>query len=195
MSKLIHHQHTETLNIAGVDEAGAGCWAGAVFASALILPNDYHHKYLDDSKKMTAKRRLEVYDDIINNAISYSIESVDNNEIDKINILQARFKAMDKAINSLSSGAEYLLIDGNKYYDEYPIPYECVVKGDGKYYNIAGASVLAKVSKDNEMLALHEEYDMYSWNTNKSYGTKQHLEAIREHGFTKYHRMSYNIKV
>lgn len=195
MGKLIRHKMETHLNVCGVDESGCGSWAGSVFAAALILPNDYHHKFLDDSKKMTPKKRGIVYEDIINNAISYSISSVNNNEIDEINILEARFKAMDKAIKSLHIGSDYLLIDGDKFIKDYSIPYECIIRGDGQYYNIAGASVLAKVSKDNEMLELHEEYNMYSWDTNKSYGTKQHLEAIREHGFSKYHRKSYNIKL
>jgi ribonuclease HII len=191
---LEHHVKNDLLTIVGCDEAGAGCWAGAVFAGAVILPSDYHSSILDDSKKLTDKKRRLVYDDIINNAISYSIESVSAEEIDEINILQARFKAMDLAIKNLKLGADLCLIDGDKFIKDYSIPYECVVKGDGKYYNIAGASVLAKVSKDNEMLRLHEEYDMYSWNTNKSYINKKHKEAVQKYGLSPYHRKSYNVK-
>jgi ribonuclease HII len=191
---LEHHVKNDLLTVVGCDEAGAGCWAGAVYASAVILPSDYHSSILDDSKKLTDKKRRLVYDDIINNAISYSIQSVSAEEIDQINILQARFKAMDLAIKDLQVGAELCLIDGDKFIENYKIPYECIVKGDGKYYNIAGASVLAKVSKDNEMLRLHEEYNMYSWNTNKSYINKKHKEAVQKYGLSPYHRKSYNVK-
>jgi ribonuclease HII len=190
---LEHHKENDSKIIVGCDEAGAGCFAGAVFASAVVLPSDYHNSFLDDSKKMTDRKRRLVYDDIINNAIAYSIQSVSAEDIDEINILQARFKAMDLAIKDLSVKAELCLIDGDKFLKDYHTPFECHIKGDGRFYNIAGASVLAKVSKDDEMLALHEEFSMYSWNTNKSYGTKQHKDAIRKHGLSPYHRKSFNI--
>jgi ribonuclease HII len=175
----------------GSDEAGSGCFAGSVVAASVILPDDFYHKYLNDSKQVTAKRREVLYEVIKKEAITYSIKEVDCKTIDEINILQARFLAMDLSIKDLNPGAKYSLIDGNSFYPEYHIPYTCITNGDAKYTNISAASILAKVYRDNMMIKLHNEYPMYRWNSNKGYGTEDHRNAILKYGVTPYHRMSF----
>lgn len=176
--------------LCGTDESGAGCLAGPVVASAVILPKDYYHPDLNDSKKMTAKKRDAVFHHIINNAIEYSITEIDNKKIDEINILQARLMAMDLSVKKLEH-PEHLLIDGNRFYKEYFIPFETIVQGDGKWTCIAAASVLAKVYRDELMSKLHLKYPQYNWCSNKGYGTKEHYKAIAENGLTDLHRLSF----
>ena len=189
------------------DEAGLGCLAGPVYAAAVIWPHpdqfeEEHQgelRILNDSKKLTEKKRLRLKKFIEHYAISYSVASIDEEEIDKINIYNARMKAMHNAVKNLSVTPESLVIDGDKfipYIDaetEEVIPHSCVVGGDGKYQGIAAASILAKVARDEFMKNLHVKYPHYSWESNKGYGTKAHYAAIKEHGVTPHHRMSYNL--
>jgi ribonuclease HII len=176
--------------LCGADESGAGCLAGPVVASAVIMPRDYYNKDLNDSKKMSKTKREYVYLDIIKNAIEYSITEVDNYKIDEINILQARLMAMDISIKKLSK-TQHVLIDGDKFFKQYPISFETVIKGDGKWTCIAAASVLAKVYRDNLMLELHENFPNYNWVNNKGYGTKDHYDAINKYGITEHHRKTF----
>lgn len=178
---------------AGCDEAGRGCLAGSVYAAAVILPSDYKNEMLNDSKKLTEKQRYELRKIIQKDALSWAIGVVTPEEIDKINILNASFLAMHRAIDQLSIEPEHLLIDGNRFNKYKDIPHTTVIKGDGKYLSIAAASILAKTYRDDYMNRLHSEYPMYSWDKNKGYPTKKHREAIRLYGTSPYHRMSYNL--
>ena len=178
---------------AGSDEAGRGCYAGPVFAAAVILPPDFYHPLLNDSKQVVAEDRLVLKDFIEMTAVAWAVASVDNDEIDRINILQASYKAMHLAIEKLALEPELLLIDGNRFRSYQNIPHECIIKGDGKYASIAAASILAKTYRDAYMCNLHAEYPMYGWERNKGYGTAEHRDAIGIHGLSKYHRHSYNI--
>ena len=178
---------------AGIDEAGRGCFAGPVFAAAVILPKDFHHPVLNDSKQLTKEQRDLLRPVIEKEAIAYAVAKIDNEEIDRINILQASFKAMHKALHKLPTKPEYLLIDGNRFKRFRGIPHSCVIKGDGIYTSIAAASVLAKTYRDAYMQNLHRKYKMYSWKTNKGYGTREHRSAIEQHGLCPYHRKSFNI--
>ena len=183
--------HSKYKLVAGVDEAGRGPLAGPVFAAAVILPENFEHPWLNDSKKTTEKQRNELRKIIEEQAIAWAVAMVDNKEIDKINILQATYKAMHLAIEQLNPQPDFLLIDGNRFKPYKEIPYETVVGGDGKYASIAAASILAKTHRDQYMLELHQQYPQYSWNTNKGYGTKAHRQAIIEHGLSPYHRKSF----
>ena len=180
---------------AGCDEAGRGPIAGPVFAAAVILPPDFFHPLLDDSKKMTAAHREELRAVIEREAVSWAVEMVSVEEIDSINILNASIVGMQRAVRKLSVKPEYLLIDGNRFkpFDGYP--YETVVKGDGTYASIAAASVLAKTYRDDYMLRLHEEYPQYGWADNKGYPTAAHYVALKQYGPTPYHRMTFNLKI
>ena len=178
---------------AGCDEAGRGCYAGPVFAAAVILPRDFHHPLLNDSKLMTPEDRKEVRNFIKANAISYSVAMVDNDEIDQINILQASFKAMHLALDKLRKRPSYLLIDGNRFTPYRNLSHSCIIKGDGQYASIAAASVLAKTHRDSYMRQLHKEFPYYNWKSNKGYGTPEHRMAIVAHGLCKYHRKSFAI--
>lgn len=178
---------------AGCDEAGRGCLAGSVYAAAVILPSDYKNEMLNDSKKLTEAQRYELRNIIHRDALSWAIGVVTPEEIDKINILNASFLAMHRAIDQLSIEPEHLLIDGNRFNKYKDIPHTTVIKGDGKYLSIAAASILAKTYRDDYMNRLHSEYPMYSWDKNKGYPTKKHREAIRLYGTSPYHRMSYNL--
>ena len=178
---------------AGLDEAGRGCYAGPVFAAAVILPKDFYHPLLNDSKLLTEKQRDELRPVIEKESIAFAVASVDNDEIDSINILQASFKAMHLAIDKLAVTPQYLLVDGNRFKPYASIKHECIIKGDGIYASIAAASILAKTYRDEYMQRLHEEYSYYSWNTNKGYGTAEHRSAIEQNGLCKYHRRSFNI--
>ncbi len=178
---------------AGSDEAGRGCYAGPVFAAAVILPSDFYHPLLNDSKQVGAQDRLLLKDFIESSALAWAVASVDNDEIDRINILQASYKAMHLAIEQLNITPELLLIDGNRFRAYQNIRHECIIKGDGKYASIAAASILAKTYRDAYMCSLHKEYPMYGWERNKGYGTAEHRGAIEIHGLSKYHRHSYNI--
>lgn len=186
--------HFQTALIeAGADEAGRGCYAGPVFAAAVILPKDFYHPLLNDSKQVSVKDRETLRVIIKSAAISWAVASVDHEEIDRINILKASFKAMHLAIDQLKTKPEFLLIDGNRF-TPYPfIPHNCIVKGDGKYASIAAASILAKTERDAFMQELHHEFPQYGWNKNKGYGTLQHRKAIEEFGLCKYHRKSFAI--
>ena len=178
---------------AGCDEAGRGCLAGPVFAAAVILPADYHHPLLNDSKQMTDKQRREVREHICANALAWAVAEVSAEEIDRINILKASFEAMQRAVERLSIRPDHLLIDGNKF-NPYPgITHNTIVKGDATYMSIAAASILAKTYRDDYMLRIAKEYPMYDWQSNKGYPTAKHRAAIREYGTTPYHRMTFNL--
>jgi ribonuclease HII len=178
---------------AGLDEAGRGCYAGPVFAAAVILPKDFYHPLLNDSKKLTEKNRDLLRPIIEKEAIAFGVARVDHNEIDQINILQASYKAMHLSIDQLKKKPELLLIDGNRFKAYKKIPHQCIIKGDGKYSNIAAASILAKTYRDEYMQIIHLKYPHYCWNKNKGYGTADHRRAIEEFGLCKYHRKTFNI--
>ena len=178
---------------AGVDEAGRGCYAGPVFAAAVILPEGFYHPLLNDSKQVTAKQRDLLQEVIESQALSWAVASVDNDEIDRINILQASFEAMHLAIEQLTPAPGLLLIDGNRFKPYAQTPHQCIVKGDSKLASIAAASILAKTYRDAYLLELHKEFPQYGWDKNKGYGTAVHRQAIAEHGLCKYHRKSYKI--
>ena len=180
----------ENLVEAGCDEAGRGCLAGAVYAAAVILPPDYKNELLNDSKKLTEKQRYQLRPIIEKEALAWAVGVVTPQEIDKINILNASFLAMHRALDKLALRPEYILVDGNRFKPYQSIPYTTIVKGDGKYLSIAAASILAKTYRDDYMNALHQEYPMYDWLSNKGYPTKKHREAIRRFGTSPYHRMS-----
>lgn len=185
------HSH---LTEAGLDEAGRGCYAGPVFAAAVILPKNFHHPLLNDSKKMTLEHRDLLRPIIEKEAVAFAVAAVDNDEIDKINILQASFEAMHRCIDKLLVLPEVLLVDGNRFRKYKTIPHECIIKGDGKYNAIAAASVLAKTYRDEFMRQLHFEFPLYGWDTNKGYGTQVHRNAIGSHGLCRYHRKSFSIQ-
>ncbi|MEO7523545.1 MAG: ribonuclease HII [Ferruginibacter sp.] len=183
----------KTKTEAGLDEAGRGCYAGPVFAAAVILPKDFFHPLLNDSKQLNEKQRDELRPVIEKEAISFAVGSVDNDEIDSINILQASFKAMHLALDKLNKTPDLLLIDGNRFSSYREIKHRCIIKGDGIYASIAAASILAKTYRDEYMQQIHIEYSSYSWNKNKGYGTLEHRLAIEKEGICKYHRKSFNI--
>jgi len=195
MNNMLYHPNQKHMIVAGLDEAGRGCLAGPVVCASVILPTDYFNNNINDSKKISKKKRKIVYNDIINNAVTYSIQEVDNNIIDQINILQATYHGWSLCINNMSVGPEFLIIDGNNFIKNYKIPHECIVKGDSKYLSIAAASILAKVHKDNKMEQLHNIYPMYNWIQNSGYGTIEHKKAISNYGLSEYHRKSYKIKL
>lgn len=177
----------------GTDEAGRGCLAGPVTAAAVILPDDFQHPFLTDSKQLSEKKRLELKDIIEREAICFKVIHVMMDEIDKINILNASILGMHRAIESLSCTPEFIAIDGNRFKPFGKTPFECVVKGDGKFLHIAAASILAKTYRDEYMTALHEDFPQYNWKQNKGYPTKEHREAIRTHGATIFHRKSFKL--
>lgn len=178
---------------AGCDEAGRGCLAGAVYAAAVILPPDFKNEMLNDSKQLTEKQRYALRKVIEEDSLAWAIGIVSPEEIDRINILNASFLAMHRAIDQLKIRPQHLLIDGNRF-NPYPdIPHTTIVKGDGKYLSIAAASVLAKTYRDDYMNQLHQEYPVYDWDHNKGYPTKKHRAAIASHGISPYHRKSYNL--
>jgi ribonuclease HII len=178
---------------AGCDEAGRGCLAGSVFAAAVILPTDFHHPLLNDSKQMNERRREQLRLVIEREAIAWSVQEVTAERIDKINILNASIEGMNLALKTLTTPPEYIIIDGNRFHTDLNIAWRTIVKGDGKYANIAAASVLAKTYRDDYMMRLAKEYPMYGWDKNKGYPTREHRLAIREHGLTPYHRLSFNL--
>ena len=178
---------------AGVDEAGRGCYAGPVFAAAVILPKNFQHPLLNDSKKLSEKQRDLLRPVIEKESIAWAVAMVSNEEIDQINILQASYKAMHLAIDQLKKEPAILLIDGNRFKPYKKMIHHCIVKGDGKYASIAAASILAKTYRDEYMQKLHAEFPVYGWNRNKGYGTADHRNAILTHGLCSYHRKSYNI--
>jgi len=178
---------------AGCDEAGRGCYAGPVFAAAVILPRDFEHPVLNDSKQLNPVQREELKHFIKANALAYAVAMVDNDEIDQINILKASFKAMHLALDKLRKRPSFLLIDGNRFTPYKKLNHECIIEGDGKYASIAAASILAKTHRDAYMRQLHKEFPHYKWDKNKGYGTAEHRDAIKEFGICKYHRKSFNI--
>lgn len=183
----------EGLVEAGCDEAGRGCLAGSVFAAAVILPAGYDNAALNDSKKLTERRRYELREQIMADAEAWAVGEVTPEEIDRINILKASFLAMHSALDLLKVRPEAVIVDGNRFVPYRDLPYTTVVKGDGKYQAIAAASILAKTFRDDYMKSLHREYPCYGWDGNKGYPTAEHRRAIREHGVSPYHRMSYNL--
>ncbi len=178
---------------AGCDEAGRGCLAGPVFAAAVILPSDFKNKILNDSKKLNEKQRYELRRIIEKEALAWAVEAVSNHEIDEVNILNASFIAMNRAVKNLKIKPEHLLIDGNRFRPHTDIPFTCMVKGDGRFLSIAAASILAKTYRDDFMKQIHKEFNEYSWDKNKGYPTKAHRDAIRKFGITKYHRKSFRL--
>ena len=178
---------------AGCDEAGRGCLAGPVFAAAVILPKDYKNKLLNDSKKLTEKQRNQLRYEIEKEAVECAVSQVSAQEIDEINILNASFLAMHRAVDQLDKRPEALLIDGNRFKAYQNIPHHCIVKGDGKYMSIAAASVLAKTYRDDYMLNIHGEFPFYHWNENKGYPTPAHRRAIQERGAVIHHRKSFTL--
>ena len=183
---LLPHYYADLVE-AGCDEAGRGCLAGSVYAAAVILPRGY------DSKKLTEKKRKELRDQIVRDAVAWAVGVVTPEEIDKINILKASFLAMHRALDQLTVRPEAVIVDGNRFTPYRDLPYTTIVKGDGKYQAIAAASILAKTFRDEYMDKLAEEYPYYDWQKNKGYPTKAHREGIRQHGTSPYHRMSYNL--
>lgn len=177
----------------GTDEAGRGCLAGPVTAAAVILPDNFSHPWLNDSKQLSEKKRLELKPIIETEAITYAVSHVMMEEIDQYNILNASILAMHRAIEKLSKQPEFIAIDGNRFKPYQKTPYECVVKGDGKYLHIAAASILAKTYRDDFMKKLHEELPHYCWNNNKGYPTAEHRQAIKKHGPSVYHRKSFRL--
>lgn len=178
---------------AGCDEAGRGCLAGAVYAAAVILPPDFQCELLNDSKQLTERQRYQLRPIIEQEAVAWAVGIVSPEEIDKINILNASFLAMHRAIDGLQVRPQHLLIDGNRFRKYKDLPHTTVVKGDGKLMSIAAASVLAKTYRDDYMMQLHEQYPHYGWDRNKGYPTKEHRQAIEQHGTTPYHRLTFNL--
>ena len=177
---------------AGCDEAGRGPLAGPVTAAAVILPPDWNHPLLNDSKKMSEKNRNLLRKIIEHEAVAWAVEMVMSDEIDRINILNASFAAMSRAVEKLSVKPQLLLIDGNRFRSNLNIPYQCIVKGDATYTSIAAASVLAKTYRDEYMMHIADEYPLYNWKQNKGYPTREHREAVLRYGLTPYHRVSFN---
>ncbi len=192
MAHLEKYLH-ENLIEAGCDEAGRGCLAGPVFAAAVILPKNFYHSLLNDSKKTNEKNRLILREIIEKEALAWAVAKVDAQEIDQINILKASILAMHKAIDNLKLTPEFLLIDGNKFNVYKQIPHQCIVKGDGKYAGIAAASILAKTHRDEFVLQMHNEFPVYQWDKNKAYPTEFHRQMIKNHGITPYHRKTFKL--
>lgn len=190
---LLQSHYYDGLIEAGCDEAGRGCLAGSVYAVAVILPQNYSHPYLNDSKQLTEKRRMILRKDIEKDAIAWAVGVVSPEEIDEINILKASFLAMHRAIDQLKVRPEALIIDGNRFTPYQNLPYTPIVKGDSKYLSIAAASILAKTYRDEYMEELHSQYPQYEWSKNKGYPTVAHREAIKKYGTTPFHRMSFNL--
>jgi ribonuclease HII len=191
--KLLKSYFDKNLIEAGCDEAGRGCLAGPVYASAVILPKNYKNKWLNDSKKLSDKDRYELRPEIEENAITWALGIVDHKEIDEINILNASFLAMHRAVDKLKTKPELLLIDGNRFKAYKKIPHQCIIKGDGKFLSIAAASILAKTYRDDHMQAMALKYPEYKWDSNMGYPTKKHREAIRIHGVTPIHRLTFQL--
>lgn len=190
---MLKNYYNEGKIEAGCDEAGRGCLAGSVYAAAVIFPADYQNEELNDSKQLTDKKRHQLREIIERDALAWAVGVVTPEEIDKINILNASFLAMHRALDQLTVRPEAIIVDGNRFKQYGKIPHTCIVKGDAKYLSIAAASILAKTYRDDYMDGLAEEFPQYDWKSNKGYPTKKHREAIRQYGVTPYHRMSYNL--
>ena len=191
---MLNPFYQEKLIEAGCDEAGRGCLAGPVFAAAVILPKGFAHPLLNDSKQVTEKNRNELRLIIESEAVGFAVASIDNDEIDKINILKASFKAMHLALDKLKKRPKLLLIDGNRFIPYNKIPHHCIIKGDAIFTSIAAASILAKTYRDEYMMKLHHEFPQYCWNKNKGYGTVTHRISIEKYGQSKYHRKTFRLK-
>ncbi len=178
---------------AGTDEAGRGCLSGPVVAAAVILPADFKHEYLNDSKQLSEKKRQLLRPIIEKEALAFGVAYVFQDKIDEINILNASILAMHKSIEAMSIIPEFIIVDGNRFKNYLEIPHRTIIKGDGKYQNIAAASVLAKTYRDDYMEKIHKEYPAYNWARNKGYPTKEHRQAIRDHGPVKHHRMTFKL--
>jgi ribonuclease HII len=189
LKSFLYHNLVE----AGCDEAGRGCLAGPVVAAAVILPKNFKHPVLNDSKLLTAKQRAKLREEIISSAIDWKVAFIDNREIDELNILRASIKAMHVAIEGLRKEPQFLLIDGNRFYPYKKIKHQTIIKGDGLYYSIAAASVLAKTFRDDYMESIHNEYPDYNWAKNKGYPTAEHRRAIIINGISPYHRKSFHL--
>lgn len=189
---MLENCYQKDLIEAGCDEAGRGCLAGSVFAAAVILPPDFHHPLLNDSKQMSARNRDTLRAIIERESVAWAVAEIPAGRIDEINILNASFEGMNTAIRQLSVAPQFIAVDGNRFRTQLTLPYACIVKGDGKYADIAAASVLAKTHRDEYMMRLHEEYPQYGWERNKGYPTREHRLAIRRYGLTPYHRLSFN---
>lgn len=192
---MLENQYQYLLSEAGCDEAGRGCLAGPVFAAAVMLPPDFHDPLLNDSKQMSERNRDKLRAIIEREAVAWAVEAVSAARIDEINILNASFEGMSLAVERLSPAPEFLAIDGNRFRTHLTIPWQCIVKGDGKYADIAAASVLAKTHRDEYMRRIAEEYPQYGWAQNKGYPTREHRLAIREYGLTPHHRLSFNHEI
>ena len=190
---MLESHYYQDMIEAGCDEAGRGCLVGSVYAAAVILPPDYQNPDLNDSKKLTDKKRKALREQIERDAVAWAVGIVTPDEIDKINILNASILAMHRALDKLKVRPEAVIVDGNRFKPYQNLPYTTIVKGDGKYLAIAAASILAKTYRDDYMDALAEEYPQYDWKSNKGYPTKKHRAAIKQFGVTPYHRMSYNL--
>ena len=186
------HYYTDLVE-AGCDEAGRGCLAGSVYAAAVILPPDYDNPALNDSKQLTLRQRYALREQIQRDALAWAIGIVSPDEIDKINILNASFLAMHRALDQLAIRPEAIIVDGNRFQPYQNLPFTTIVKGDGRYQSIAAASILAKTFRDDYMDELARQYPFYGWETNKGYPTKEHREGIRKYGISPYHRKSYNL--
>ncbi len=178
---------------AGCDEAGRGCLAGPVFAAAVILPPDFKHELISDSKKLTEKMRYRLRPIIEEVAVAWAVGVVSAEEIDKINILNASFLAMHRALEQLTTQPEFILVDGNRFKPYNKVPYSCEVKGDGRFLSIAAASILAKTYRDDYMNDIAKEFPQYAWDVNKGYPTKAHRDAIKDFGITPHHRKSFQL--
>ncbi len=189
---LLSHYYEGLVEV-GCDEAGRGCLAGSVYAAAVILPPDYENELLNDSKKLSAKKRYTLRAEIERDAVAWAVGVVTPEEIDKINILNASFLAMHRALDQLKVRPEAIIVDGNRFKPYQELPFTTIVKGDGKYLSIAAASILAKTYRDDYMQALAKEYPQYDWQSNMGYPTKKHRKAISKHGVTPYHRKSFNL--
>ncbi|MGD0583443.1 MAG: ribonuclease HII [Bacteroidales bacterium] len=190
---MLKPYYYKNLTEAGCDEAGRGCLAGPVFAAAVILPANYKHPVLNDSKKLTPRQRNILRDEIMKASVAWNVASVDNEEIDELNILRASIKAMHLAIAGLKREPEFLLIDGNRFYPYNKIGFKTIVRGDGIYYSIAAASVLAKTFRDDYMELLDKDYPCYGWKRNKGYPTSEHRKAIARYGISPFHRKTFHL--
>ena len=190
---MLENHYYEGLVEAGCDEAGRGCLAGSVFAAAVILPPDYENELLNDSKKLTDRKRKQLREIIEHDAVDWAVGIVEPGEIDEINILNASILAMHRALDQLKARPEAVIVDGNRFKPYRDLPYTTIVKGDGKYLSIAAASILAKTYRDDYMDRLAEDYPQYDWKSNKGYPTKKHRQAIRECGITPFHRRSFTL--
>ncbi len=193
MASMLKPYHIAQVIEAGCDEAGRGCLAGPVVAAAVILPPDYFSSVLTDSKKLSEKKRIQLRTEIEKEAVDYAVAFVDHTEIDLVNIQKASIKAMHLALEKLNLQPEHILVDGNRFYGYRKIPHTCIVKGDGLYFSIAAASVLAKTSRDDFMVQLHMQFPQYGFAVHKGYPTKQHRRAIQQYGITNYHRRSFRL--